>query len=216
MSSAEVRAGEDAFRGEVVKRDFGPSLDDWFEEGLGHFSLAGDRLHLDARGGGYTAFWKRELPADMLVRYVCCLLPPQGQNNINLISHCRGRVAGQWPMVEGGRYQGYQELANYIVTFVGDFNEETGARDSLGRTRLRRNPGFHLIAEKFEVPSEINRDYQVTFAVQAGRVRYYLDGRKVFDWQDPEPLSGGCFALRTYKTVATYRDFIILALESGR
>ena len=30
-----------------------------------------------------------KLPADILVRYVCRALPPQGQNNINLISHCR-------------------------------------------------------------------------------------------------------------------------------
>jgi hypothetical protein len=212
MSSAEIRAGEDLFRGGVLKRGFGPSPDDWFGEGLGHFSLAGDRLHLDAREGGYTAFYRKELPADVLVRYVCRVFPPEMQNNINLISHCRGRAVGQWPIVEGGRYKGYQELPNYLVTFVGDFNEETGARDSHGRTRLRRNPGFQLIAEKFEVPSEINRDYPVTFAVQAGRVRYYLDGRKVFDWQDPKPLPGGCFALRTYKSVLEFRDFLILGL----
>jgi len=212
MNSAEVRAGEDVFRGTALKRGFGPSLDDWLGEGLGHFNLRGQELLVDAHEGGYTAFWKQELPADLLVRYVCRILPPQGQNNINLISHCRPKLPGQWPIVEGGRYPGYQEIANYIVTFVGDFNEETGARDSRGRTRLRRNPGFRLIAERFEVPSEINRDYQVTFAVRAGRARYYLNGLKVFDWQDPEPLPGGHFALRTYKSVLELSDLLILGL----
>ena len=213
MSAVELRAGDDVFRGEVLTRGFAPGLDDWFEEGLGHFTLRGGELLVDAREGGYTAFWKQELPADILVRYVCRILPPQGQNNINLISHCRGKVPGRWPIVERGRYQGYQELPNYIVTFVGDFNEETGARDSLGRQRLRRNPGFRLLGEEFKVRSDLGRDYQVTFAVQAGRVRYYLDGRKIFDWQDPEPLPGGHFALRTYKTVETYRDLVMVALQ---
>ena len=213
MSAVEILAGSDVFRGEVLKGGFAPSLGDWFEEGLGHFNLQGEELLVDARGGGYTTFWKQELPADILVRYVCRILPPQGQNNINLISHCRGSVPGQWPIVAAGRYVGYQELPNYIVTFVGDFNEETGVRDSLGRQRLRRNPGFQLVSEEFKVRSNIGQDYEITFAVQGGRVRYYIDGLKIFDWQDPEPLAGGHFALRTYKTVALYRDMVILSLH---
>jgi hypothetical protein len=213
MSAEELRVGGDEFRGRVLKRGFGASLDDWFEEGLGRFSLRDGRMVIDALEGGYTAFWKPELPADVLVRYVCRTLPPQGQDNINLISHCRGRRPGQWPIVELGRYKLYQDLANYIVTFVGDYNEETGGRDSPGRTRLRRNPGFRLLGEKFEVPCNLGQPYEVTFAVRAGRVRYYLDGRRIFDWQDPEPLPGGHFGLRTYKTLGEYRDFLILALE---
>jgi hypothetical protein len=209
----ELIVDGDAFGGRILKDGFGTDLAGWFEEGLGCASLRDGRMLVDALEGGYTAFWKEELPADLLVSYVCRTLPPQGQNNINLVSHCRGEVHGKWPIVELGRYKLYQKLPNYIVTFVGDYNEETGARDSHGRTRLRRNPGFQLLGEKFEVPSNLEQSYQITYAVRGGRLRYYLDGRKIFDWRDPEPLPGGYFGLRTYKTREEYSDFMILALD---
>jgi len=204
--------GGDVYRGTLIQSGFGGSTDDWSGEGPGSFRPEGDRLVIDALEGGYTCFLKRELPADLLIRYVCKTLPPQGQDNLNLISHCRGREPGEWPIVELGRYQGYQEFANYIVTFVGDYNEETGGRDSPGRTRLRRNPGFQLLAETFEVPCNHGQAYEIVFAVQSGRVRYYLDGRKIFDWQDPEPLPGGHFALRTYKSVLECSGLSVMGL----
>ena len=212
MTHVRVQAGEDSFEGQVILQGFGPDAADWHEEGLGRFRLEGEVLHVDALEGGYTAFYKKPLPANLLVRYRCRIVPPQGQNNINLISHCRGPELGRWPIVEQGRYKGYQAIPNYIVTFVGDFNEDTGERDSHGRTRLRRNPGFQLVEEKFEVPSDLGREYEITFAAAGGRLRYYLDGRKIFDWQDPEPLPGGHFALRTYKTVGEYSGLMILGL----
>jgi hypothetical protein len=203
--------GADLFRGSTIQSGFGSS-DLWSSEGPGSFRLDGERLVIEALDGGHTCFLKRELPADILVSYTCRTLPPQGQDNVNLISHCRGRRPGAWPIVELGRYKGYQESGNYIVTFVGDYNEETGGRDSSGRARLRRNPGFQLLAETFEVPCNHGQAYEIVFAVQSGRVRYYLDGRKIFDWQDPDPLPGGYFGLRTYKTALECREFSIAEL----
>lgn len=211
MPTTSVQAGGDEFTGVVLKRGFG-GLDEWHEEGLGRFSLVGERLHVDAREGGYTAFYKVRLPDDIAVQYVARTLPPPGPNNINLVSHCQPPAPG-WPIVELGRYKGYQQMPNYIVTFVSGINEETGERECPGRQRLRRNPGFRLIAESFEVPSELERDYRITFALAGGRLRYYIDGAKVFDWQDPEPITGGgFFGLRTYKTVEEFSDLTILAL----
>jgi hypothetical protein len=114
--------------------------------------------------------------------------------------------------VELGRYKGYQAMPNYIVTFVSGKDEEKGIRECDGRQRLRRNPGFALIDEKMIYPSELERDYEITFAVQSGRVRYYIDGKKIFDWQDPQPLAGGYFGLRTYKTHEVYGHFVVVRL----
>ena len=135
-------------------------------------------------------------------------------NNINLISHCQPPERGRWPVVELGRYKGYRAMPNYIVTHVSGKDEFKGVRECPGRQRLRRNPDFHLIDESFDVESELEREYAVVFAVKAGRVRYYLDGAKIFDWQDPEPITGGgFFAFRTYKTHEVYSDLLILKLE---
>lgn len=211
MARKEIAAGDDRFTGEVLKQGIG-SLHEWHEEGLGRFSLDGEQLHVDAHEGGYTAFYRTPLPDDLLVQYVVRTLPPRGQNNMNLISHCQPPSEG-WPIVELGRYKGYRAMPNYIVTFVGGINEETGEREYEGRQRLRRNPDFHLIDESFDVPSELERDYRLTFVARGGRIRYYIDGAKIFDWQDPAPVTGGgFFGFRTYKTVETFRDLVILAV----
>jgi hypothetical protein len=216
-SEREVSLGDEVFRGRVIREGIGKSLDDWFQEGLGRFSMPRpDVMEVDAVEGGYTAFIKQPLPADLLVRYRCRTLPPDGMNNINLISHCQPPEPGKWPIVELGRYKGYREMPNYIVTFVSGKNESEGTRECPGRQRLRRNPGFALIDEKEAMPSDLDRLYEIAFTVLAGRVRYYIDGRKIFDWQDPQPVTGeGFFAFRTYKTHEVYSDLLILELAGG-
>ena len=214
MSGREIKVGGDTFTGRVLREGIGDNLAEWFEEGLGKFSMPEPNvMEVDAMEGGYTAFLKNELPDDLLVRYKCRTLPPQGANNINLISHCQPPQRGRWPIVEVGRYKGYREMPNYIVTFVGGFNEFEGTRECDGRQRLRRNPGFALIDEKEDCASDLERDYLITFTVKGGRVRYYIDDQKIFDWQDPEPIAGGgCFAFRTYKTHEVYSDLLVLGL----
>jgi hypothetical protein len=208
MSITQIPVGQDVFRCEILRQGFNDGLDGWHEEGLGQFRLDGDSMVVDAHEGGYSAFCKQRLPADLLARFVVRTLPPAQQNNINLISHCQPPQPDTWPIVELGRYPGYRAMSNYIVTFVGAYEAEDWGKDlTAGRTRLRRNPDFRLI-------DETNREnrfgawYEITFAAQGGRIRYYIDGRKIHDWQDPDPIGEGYFALRTFSTVLEYRDVL--------
>jgi hypothetical protein len=209
MGVTELRVGSDAYRCEIIKRGFGPNLDDWHEEGLGRFRWQDGHMIVDAREGGYSAFYRRPLPAGLLVRFTVRTLPPEQQNNINLISHCQPPQPGRWPIVELGRYPGYRTMPNYIVTFVGAFEQEDWSRGlTAGRTRLRRDPGFELIQETTR-ENVFGREYEITFAARAGRIRYYIDGRLTHDWQDPAPITGeGYFALRTFSTVLDYSDIL--------
>ena len=133
----EVKVGGEVFRGEVLREGIGDSLDDWHEEGLGKFSMPRAHvLEVDAMEGGYSAFLTQELPDDILVSYRCKTLPPEGMNNINLISHCQPPERGAWPIVELGRYKGYRAMPNYIVTHVSGKDEFKGVRECPGRQRL--------------------------------------------------------------------------------
>ncbi|MHC4914087.1 MAG: DUF6250 domain-containing protein [Planctomycetota bacterium] len=215
MTTREVSAGGEVLGGEVLLEGLG-SPDDWFQEGLAEIEVRDGGFYVDAMAGGYSAFWKKPLPANMLACYTCRVLPSEDSwHNINIISHCRPKVPGEWPIVEGGKYKGYRELDNYIVTFLKSSDEERAAGDGCtGRQRLRRNPGFQLVDEKLVHPSEPEVDYLVTFAVQDGRVRYWIGEQLIFDWQDPEPITGeGFFALRTWQTISVYKDILILALR---
>ena len=79
-----------------------------------------------------------------------------------------------------------------------------------GWTRLRRNPGFAKISD-VEKRAEWGKTYEVVLMVQDGRVRAYIDGEKVHDWTDSDPLSGGKFGLRTWSSNIT-----VHSVEVGR
>ncbi|MCX7590902.1 MAG: hypothetical protein N2255_04670 [Kiritimatiellae bacterium] len=212
-AEVSVEIGGEVYSGRIAKRGFLPDLTDWHPEGLGQIRLDGDRMIVDAPDGGFSVFWKNVLPADILVSYRVRSLPPYRQNNFNLISHCTPPRPG-WPIVEGGRYPGYREFPNYIVTFVGDWEETDWGRDiGRGRIRFRRNPGFELKRER-QTESVYGKLYHVIYVVNDGLIRYHLNGRKMEEWQDPAPLPGGFFALRTFCTTAEYSDLEILALCS--
>ena len=213
MSVGEITVGDDLYRCEVIQDGFDEGLADWWEEGLGHFRWEDGHLIVDAREGGYSAFFKRPLPADLLVQFTVRTLPPNQQNNINLISHCRPQSPGQWPIVELGRYPGYRVMPNYIVTFVGAYEREDWGRElTAGRTRLRRDPGFDLIQETHR-ENVFGRPYEITFTALDGRIRYSIDGELIHDWQDPDPIPGpGYFALRTYCTVLDYSRILFARL----
>lgn len=205
MATVEIALGAERVRGELIVSGFGTSLADWHEEGAGHFRLDGGQMVVEAPGGGYTAFLRRELPADLLARFVCSVIPPAGANNINLLSHLQPPRRGEWPVVADGAYEGYHVMPNYIATFVRP-------EDAPGRTRLRRNPGFSLISEEFGTESVLGREYEIVLAVQGGRIRYCIDGNVLHDWTDPEPLGAGYLGLRTWRTSLRYTAFEVAAL----
>jgi len=206
MRTVEIRVGDETLRGEAIGGGAVMEPGNWSEEGNGRLTFANGKLGIDAMEGGYSAFFRGELPGDLLLSFRARLVPPEGAGNINIITHCQPERAG-FPISPTGAYDAYHLLPNYIVTFVKD-EERLGQSPHAGRTRLRRNPGFRLIAEAHP-ESAMGREYQVVFACKAGRVRYYLDSVKLHEWLDPDPLPGGLFALRTYKTALECRDLLI-------
>jgi hypothetical protein len=96
----------------------------------------------------------------------------------------------------------YHEIPNYIVTLTGGFQP--------GWSRARRDPGFNLLHEA-DVRSDVGTEYAVALTFQDGRLRYYLDGKRIHDVVDSDPPPAGRFALRTWSTNAIWDD-----VEFGR
>jgi len=215
MSEKTIGVGGESFGGEVLLGGLG-SPEDWFQEGPAKIEVRDGGFYIDATAGGYSAFHVKAFPAKMLAQYTCRVLPSENSwHNVNIISHCQPKQQGTWPIVENGEYKGYRELDNYIVTFLKANDEERAQSGGCtGRQRLRRNPGFRLVDEKLIHPSEPEVDYRITFAAQDGRLRYWIGDQLIFDWTDPEPITGeGYFALRTWQTVSVYKDICVLALD---
>ena len=204
-----VEIGDDKYEVEwLAKETFDEGMSRWAVEGNSEVKVADGRLWvrgiLAEKGNVATIWYRPELPRDVVVRFRAQAVPPEEANaaNLNLFLHAREVDGSPLKFGRSGAYKEYHEIPNYIVTFVG------GVRP--GWSRLRRDPGFNLLHEA-DVRSEVGQEYQIAVTALSGRIRYYLDGQKLHDVQDPAPLRGGWFGLRTWSTNAWWDD-----VEFGR
>jgi len=180
----------------------------WRPEGDSEVTVRDGRLcvrNLDPAEPNVATIWYRPpLPANVLVRFRAEAVPPADRNaaNLNVFLHAREKDGSPLRFGRSGDYKAYHEIPNYIVTFVG------GHRP--GWSRARRNPGFRLLHEA-DVRSEVGREYRIAVAMKDGRLRYYVDGQRLHDVTDADPLPGGRLALRTWSTNAWWDD-----VEIGR
>ena len=204
--SETIELDGDTYRVEWLARetfDRDDWLSRWFVEGNSEVKVEDGKLwvrnlHPD-KANVATIWFRPELPADAIVRFRTKVLPPAEKNAANLNLFLHGRELDGSPVRFGrnGQYSEYHKFPNYIVTFVG------GYRD--GWSRARRDPGFNLLHEA-DVRSEVGEEYDIAVTIQGGRLRYYLNGRRIHDVQDPEPLPGGKFGIRTWSTNAWWDD----------
>lgn len=176
----------------------------WFAEGDSEVSVRDGKLWI--RGtvpeikNVATVWYRPELPQNAVVRFHAKAIEREWDNaaNLNLFLHARENNGSPVRFGRSGNYPDYHEFPNYIVTFVG------GVRP--GWSRARRNPGFELLHEE-DIRSEVGTEYEITVTIVDGHLRYYLDGKRIHNVHDSQPLPAGRFALRTWNTDGWWDDF---------
>ena len=185
------------------EEDFSHGMAGWWSEGGERVWVQDGRLHVWAdaplvAGGGVATVWsRRPLPADFELEVDAHVVSSTTDvNNINLF-FSYSDPAGR-PLEEtresrrSAAYPLYHQLNGYIATFV----KEAGA----ARIRLRRNPGFKLLVEQRGGDTRAGVTYRLTLRKQGGEISFCIDGREMARATDPNPLSGGLFGLRTFRT----------------
>jgi hypothetical protein len=200
----KIRIDEDEY--EIVwlaQERFDRDLSRWAVEGDSEFVVVDGKLRIrkldpERRTTG-TVWFRPELPQNVLVRFHAKPTEPAEGNaaNLNLFLHACEKDGSALKFGRGGSYQLYHEIPNYIFTLTG------GIRS--GWSRARRDPGFQLLHEA-DVRSDVGTQYEIVVTCVDGRLRYYLNGRKLHDVVDPEPLPGGRFGLRTWSTNGWWDD----------
>lgn len=171
------------------EEDFEGVLNRWRFDGRGRVWAGDGRLQMSADGFESTAWFTKEVEGDLLITYQAHILDPVDKNNINLFFLATASGGGDILKVPiTGNYPEYHKLPNYIWTFTG------------AHTRLRKDPGFHLLSEDKKTVPEANRDYELAVLVRGGKIRCYIDGRLVHSYDDPEPHTKGKVGFRTFRT----------------
>lgn len=180
----------------------------WIHEGSSEVKVTDGRLWVRRTVPGSkntaTLWFRPELPQNVMIRFRAKAVgdPEANAANKNLFLHAREPDGTPLRFGRSGAYKEYHEIPNYIVTFTGGYRE--------GWSRVRRNPGFNLLHED-EIRSEVGQEYAIAVTFQNKRLRYYVDGKRIHDIEDPDPLPAGRFGLRAWSTIGWWDD-----VEVGR
>jgi hypothetical protein len=191
----------------AIQDDFSRGLSDWWTEGGERIWIEQERLHVAADhpkmpGGGVATVWRRTPhPGDFDLELDAHVISSSiDANTINLF-FSYSDPAGQ-PLYETrasrhtAEYPLYHRLNGYIITFLNDTETHSGK----ARVRIRRNPGFRLLAETFTYHCRRGVTYHLRVTKRGGEIRLEVDGKELLRALDPEPLGGGLFGVRTFRT----------------
>ncbi len=188
---------------------------DWWAEGGEKVWIEEGRLRVKAnpgvRGqpGHVCTVWHRKVfPGNIRVAFDAHVVDSAtGANNINfflLYSDPTGAPLHETRHSRtSGEYAFYHPLNGYIFTFLNDFEAKAGCHEAgstKARFRMRRCPGFQLMAETYDYHCKKGITYRVTIAKRNGDITFAVDGRVYLEGRDENPWTEGLIGLRTFQT----------------
>ena len=181
----------------------------WWVEGGERVWVQDGRLHVDADpaadGPRAATIWARQvIRGDVKVTFDAHVVSSSADaNNINLFlfySDPAGKpLEATASQRADGAYNRYHALNGYILTFVNE-PAEGAAEGGPARIRMRRCPGFNLLAETRQHHSRSGRTYHFEIVRRAGKMTINVDGRPLLSADDPQPHREGLLGLRTFRT----------------
>ena len=106
-----------------------------------------------------------------------------------------------------GKFSDYDSLRTYYVGMGGNNNTTTRFRKYDGRGAKPLLPEFDLRAR--DVLLEPNRTYRLRVVAHDGVAAFWRDGKRLFAFHDPAPLTSGWFGFRTVQSHLEIRHVTI-------
>lgn len=211
----------------LLAEDFSDGLAHWWIEGGEEIWVAGESLFMKADSETKqeeqvaTAWLRKSLPADVKVSFDAQVIRSRrGVNNINVFLGFSDPTGADLVTTRSQRetaaYELYHQLNGYIFTFVAD---RKGAKregpDELrrARIRIRRCPGFELLAETYTYHNVAGRIYEIEIRKRGPELIFSVDGIDLLHARDENPLQGGFLGLRTFGTYLRWSNIKVVSWD---
>ncbi|MER6562491.1 DUF6250 domain-containing protein [Streptomyces sp. NPDC001027] len=194
---------------------------DDFRHGLGRWAVEREQggtvtasrgsLEIDVPAGA-TVWFRRRLEGPYVIEYVATPVSAGGPNDrVSDLNNFWNAVDVRSPddlfaTPRGGALAEYDHLRTYYVGYGANGNTTTRLRRYVGE------PGVRPLLYDYTEPLLVaNRPHHVRIVSDGPVVRWWNNGRLVFDHTDPEPYTGGHFAFRTTWSHFRINDFRVWA-----
>lgn len=193
----------------LARDDFRHGLGQWVAElqSGGTVTAARGVLEIDVPGGA-TLWFRQRLQGPYVLQYTAVPVSEGGPNDrVSDLNNFWNAVDVRSPddlfaTPRGGTLPEYDHLRMYYVGYGANYNTTTRLRRYVGEAGVR--PLLYDYTEPLLVPNE---PHHVRIVSAGSRVRWWNNGRLVFDHLDPDPYTGGHFAFRTVWSHFRIQDF---------
>lgn len=209
LAPATTASARPRHRRLIAHDDFRHGLRQWaveLEKG-GTVTASRGTLEVDVPAGA-TIWFKRPFAGPYVLEYVATPVSAGGVNDrVSDLNNFFNAVDVRSPedlfaTPRGGALAEYDHLKTYYVGYGANTNTTTRLRRYVGEAGVR--PLIYDYTEPLLVANEPNH---VRIVSDGGSVRWWNNGRLVFDYTDPEPYTAGHFAFRTTWSHFRINDF---------
>lgn len=166
----------------------------------------GDTLEIVAPKG-LTLWYDRQLSAPVTIEYDACVMTGESTDRL---SDLNAFWMASDPSTPGdfwknsknrGKFLNCYGMSLYYLGFGGNGNTTTRFRRYDGDRRGIDDPAFRPeILREYTDPAHLLKDgewYHVKITSDGFRTEYFINGERLVDFRDPEPLTKGYFGFRT-------------------
>lgn len=185
---------------------------DDFTHGLGRWSAELEKPGVvEAKGGilnmdvpaGCTVWFRPELRGPVIIEYEATMIRSGGPNDRVSDLNCFWMAGGAFTP-RSGKFADYNTLRAYYVGQGGNTNSTTRFRRYIGDSVLRPLLPEHDLTAPLLQP---NTPMKIRLVANGPAIQYYCDGKRIFDFHDPDPYARGRFAFRTTFSHLQIRNF---------
>jgi len=208
---------EKAADGTVRRRVKPSSSAVWIVEGSGGVDIRGGKLRVsplpfDVKGEqiksgerSHMVVWNATLfPADLLIEFD--MSPSGSTNGLTILFFCAAGKNGEDIFDESlpPRNADYKNYHSGAIANYSDAYWSRNTQEEASTNRLRKNPGFALVAEGDSLtlgPTDVT--HHVRVLKSGGHIEIEINGRVVLNWDDPnKPLGAGRIGFRSMSGVS--------------
>jgi hypothetical protein len=234
MPQHTLTLGEQTYRVSPLFTDrFAGDLSHWTDMGLGSkWSIREGHLFGEFRPGGSTIWLKPIFDGDLILSFDIETIAPrredwadfgvpiekvppdqleEGAKNLNLFFLCSGpqgeNMLECYPRLmkeaTGPNQQSDDRYRGYFFTFTYLWS------------RLRRLPKYELCSDRQDVRPQVGKVYHVQAMRHGKRLRYFLDGQLIHDYEDAHPHTRGQMGICIWRNSVKVSNVQVLRILDG-